>query len=475
MTAMTRLSVCLTALILTCSSLLPLSAVAQKLDFSGKKFEEPVNVEFWKRQIQKRIEGIEIDSTSSSFRKWQPGVIFDRPVDFEEAQFHSGADFSAAQFHSGADFSAAQFLSRAHFDIAHFHSAADFRSAQFYFMANFWKAQFHSKANFDEAQFHSRADFYRTTFDSTAYFQQAQFHSTANFQWTQFHSTTAFWWVQFGSMADFRWAQFLGKVDFWKAKLPDSLDFRSVTEINYQIDFTHCRRPRKGSKCRIALVGTEISKLKLNMNLFDLWFPADTTVDSTFRETVDGIDTIVSAMVDTIIAPSDDEQLSVYEQVLKKLENDGFMESYEILDIEYRRLKARHKGGLSWYVADTFHDWWWNYGYTKERVFLWMLGFWTLFTLLNLLFWYRKLSDEVYGVAFLEKIPYTVSRMKRAAKKVLQVMAYTGIVFFGLKMDVSKFKKGALRQHPWLFTYLMSIYVVGLVCLGFIVNIIFTR
>jgi len=276
---MTRLYICFAAFILICSCLLPLSTPAQTIDFSGRKFKEPVNIEFWKRNLQP---GIEIDSTSTRF----PKVIFHQPINFNSATFDARASFGWATFDS---------------------------------TAYFYEATFKDWANFLLATFEDTADFSRATFDSTAYFAKVTFGATADFSWATFEET-----------ANFRGAHFKDNVSFFAATLPKQLDFRGVTEIAKEINFTWAEPPCVTCKCQIVLVDADISKIKLNMRLFELWFPDD---------------------------PTYDKRCSVYEQVLKKLENDGFMESYEILDIEYRQFKARHKGGLSWYVADIFHDW----------------------------------------------------------------------------------------------------------------------
>jgi hypothetical protein len=166
--------------------------------------------------------------------------------------------------------------------------------------------------------------------------------------------------------------------------------------------------------------------------------------------------------------------------VLKKLKDDGFMDSYQILDIEYRQFKFHHGPKLLGILnigplLNILNNVWWYYGYNKELVFVWAIGFWVLFSLVNLKV-YPKFSESVYAIPFLEKLETSLlTGVKKRLFYFLQVVTYTAIVFFGLKMDVAKFKKGVVREHPWLFIYLMFVYVLGLVCLGFIVNIIFTR
>ena len=368
-----------------CLSLLPLSVTAQTIDFSGKEIKEPINIEFWKRHLQK---GIEIDSSY----KYLARIIFHHPINFSETDFLEMADFS-------------------------------------------W-----------------------VIFDSSVNFSGARFFSTASFRWTWFHG----WAV-------FRDTRFEMDVQFTYTILPDTLDFMGVKDFSGQIDFTLSEPPLSAGKCHIALAGADISKIKLDMHLFTLWFPKDTTSETFFS----GEDTI--AMFMRIRSPSYDIQLSGYESVLKKLKDDGLMESYQILDIDYHRFKYEHGGFFDWHILDTVLRWWWNYGYSKERVFVWAIGLWVLFSLVNLRI-YPKLSESVYAIPFLEKLETSVlAGVKKRLFYFFQVVTYTAIVFFGLKMDVAKFKKGVVREHPGLFAYLMVVYVAGLVCLGFIVNIIFTR
>ena len=437
------------------------SVSAEGMYFSGEEFHEPVDAEYWKHHP--RI-GIEVQSfLDMSYVKFRHLFFFD------QSDFYFGADFSRAQFESSVVFSGAQFYSAATFEYAYFDDVTDFSGAQFDSTADFSSSRFNSKAEFDNTQFDSSVDFGQTQFDSNADFNRARFASKASFKYAHFDSAVVFSGAKFHSKADFREARFAGNVIFRYATLPDSLDFREVIDIAKEINFTSAYPPDENKKCRIALAGADIDKIKINMRLFELWFPADTS----FIDSLVGNDPI--KVIHRIFSPRYDEKTSVYESVLKNLKDDGLMDSYQILDIEYREFKYRHQGGLNWYVANTFHRWWWNYGYAKELIFLWTLGFLFLFSVLNINF-YRRLSENVYAIPFLGKWDNNSMRWPKSwIYYWLQVVTYTAIIFFGLKMDIAKFKEGVVRNHPLLFAYLMFIYVLGLVCLGFIANIIFTR
>jgi hypothetical protein len=475
-----------TLLFCICFSLLPHRVTAQPIDFSATTFKEPINIEFWKRHLRK---GIEIDSSSRRYAY----VIFHRPIYFTSTTFDSSVNFRAAQFHSTATFSGTNSKGAADFAWASFDSSVSFQGAIFHSTANFWRTNFKGTADFIWATFKGTTDFVRATFDSSVDFTLAEFHSTADFgrmvfkgsadfewatfdsnvtfEYTDFYSTAVFGGTKFHGKADYRSARFHGDVLFSNDTLPDYLDFRYVKDIRKEIDFTSSLPPRPKEKCHIAVAGAEINKIKLNMALFTLWFPIDTT----FGKSSAGKDSI-----ERIDSTSYDGQLSVYESVLKKLKDDGFMESYQILDIEYRQFKFHHGPKLLGILnigplLNILNNVWWYYGYNKELIFLWAIGFWFLFSLVNLKV-YPRLSGSVYTIPFLEKLETSLlTRVKKRLFYFFQVVTYTAIVFFGLKMDVAKFKKGVVREHPLLFVYLMFVYVVGLVCLGFIVNIIFTR
>lgn len=506
MTTAARFSILATLYLFTAFCFSPAKCQTQPLNFSQRRIKEPVDVKFWQRYPR---QGIEIKSPLQNAIFHLPitfsNTTFDSTANFGFATFDSTADFSADTFHSTANFSETAFGSaevfgnstlrfssglstgdigsRANFTEATFGSTADFLGALFGSRADFLSATFRSTANFSGAAFASTADFLGATFDSTAVFRADTFYSTADFGEATLRADAYFGLAHFfkgvdftdsrfygsvdfsdatfntdisfnhatfyeGSRVNFSGAHFYAKSDFADLVLPKELDFRDITDITHEIDFTNAFPPFDGGKCRIALEGSDVSKIKLNMKIFELdFFNPNTPTDQISQ---------------------------VYEKLLKKLKDDGFMESYQILDIDYRQFKYKHKRWyeFGWLVNEIQHRWW-KYGYNGERVYFWSIGFWLGFSLINLIF-YPKLSENIYEIPFLGKLRDNVVRgRKKWRLYFLQVAAYTAIIFFGLKMDLEKFKDGAVKSHPWLFTYLMTIYTIGIVCLGFIVNQIF--
>jgi hypothetical protein len=269
-----------------------------------------------------------------------------------------------------------------------------------------------------------------------------KFDSFADFSKDVFDSAAGFSGLQFGTRASFQNSQFYGPVYFSGNILPDTLDFRFVRQIANEIDFTDWRPPLSGKKCLLALNGTILSKIRLNMNLFSLWFPDSVTID---------------------------EKESVYQGVLKKLKDDGFLDSFEKLDIEFREFQYDNSNWFDRNIVASIQRVWSNYGYNKELIFLWSVGFLILFSGVNL-----RLFPNLYTIYPIPAVGHLGPQelIGRRWVYVLQTVVYTVIVFFGLKLDLGRVKSDTVWQHPILFIYLFVIYVSGLICLGFIANLI---
>lgn len=384
------------------------------------------------------------------------------------------SNFNWVYFNSTADFGISRFNSMALFWHTHFGSTTDFGVTRFNSITTFDSAHFFSTVSFKYARFNSITDFTHTRFDSIAYFDSAYFNLIANFGAAHFNSIANFRGACFDSTANFRGAYFKsavnfqnaslnGECDFNLATLPDTLDFRNITKIKIEIDFTTARLDStKKKRCIILLTGTDISKVKINMQLFEIGFTDDESYE---------------------------QRTSVYEKLLAKFKQEGFEESYRLLDIDYRRYKLLHDGLLLGKFLNLLQTYWWNYGYNKE----WILTKWTsrailFFTVFNL-FWLSRLQSGIYNLEFVAPIlrdahhwwakrhyfprrAFLQQGVSICAKYVLATLVYTSMIFFRLKIEL---EKSNIRKHPWLFLYTLILYTIGLICTGFIANVIFTK
>ena len=334
--------------------------------------------------------------------------------------------------------------------------------------------EFDFPASFSYLKFNSLAyaDFSYSTFRSNADFSHSIFDAKANFLSVHFNSTVDFSKTKFSSEADFSAATFSTNANFQYAQLPDILWFENVKEIQNEIDLTYARLDTikkikdNNYKCKIDLFNSDISKIRINYVLFQLWFPADKTFE---------------------------QRMSTYEKLLKKFKDEGFLESYKLLDIEYQDFinKQNKNITLNWFLKH-----WWNYGYNKEYVLIWSFCIFILFYLLNI-FLFNHLQKNVFEVDF-AFYPRTVSgeierktdsrdfskpkqvflavnfRVLKAFNaftvSLINPLIYTGVIFFGVTISLEKFKKFS----GWAI-YIWLIYLVGLFCLAYIFNIIIVK
>ncbi|MDB5284715.1 MAG: hypothetical protein JWO06_3790 [Bacteroidota bacterium] len=180
------------------------------------------------------------------------------------------------------------------------------------------------------------------------------------------------------------------------------------------------------SKIQINIAGTDINKIDLEYKYFNLYF------DST----------------------SNDQKSSIYQSLIDKYQKEGKTESKELVDVDYRNFQ----GG----IVNFFSNWWWNYGYSKGRVFLWALLFLGIFTFIN----YRYLdylNRIIYKMEFIPKI-----KNIPAGTRWWYAFIYTGIIFFSLRIKVENINFNRRREA----LYLLSIYTIGIVCLAYMANFV---
>jgi hypothetical protein len=216
--------------------------------------------------------------------------------------------------------------------------------------------------------------------------------------------------------------------------LPDTLD---LSGLRYQ--FVHSLNltgfsVTPGQEKLVNLFNTDLTNIKLDYKYFELYFPANIT---------------------------DDEIKGVYESLLEKLKKDGFEASVEKLDIEYKKYKFKKEG--KW-LNDFIQKEWWNYGYKKELIFRNSIIFYLFFSIIIMLF-FRPLLKNVYSI---ENILAAYADNKKGiiglvSKRVFLPLAYTFILFFGLKIDVGQMN--FRNVLPLLFVII--VYSTGLICSAF--------
>lgn len=295
--------------------------------------------------------------------------------------------------------------------------------------------RFLDTAVFTDATFLSSADFSHDTFNRAVYFDDVTFLKDAHFEYARFPHYAKF--TNLVSTAG-------GTIRFDDATLPDTLDFSQNPALLGKIDLTTANFDDPDPHY-LFLYNTDISKFKLDYFHFRLLVP-----DSTITPSLDSIHQRITK----------DQKEAMYEALLANFKNNGQEESYKRLDIEYQQFKWRSSGApvVAWVLAI-----WWNFGYSKGYVFIWIGVSLLVFSLINS-GCLGMLNDHVYEVFK----PGVVDGKARYGRKLWQSLIYTSNIFFRLTLD----RDGMKFEKFWPTLYFFLIYVLGVLCLGYLANFV---
>ena len=386
-----------------------------------------------------------VDFTGSTFThaaNWG-SVIFSDTTLFDRVTFSDTASFVQAIFSKNTSFSGTKFLRQAFFDNGIFLGAADFDGAKF-----------SDTVSFNEVTFSKHANFVMSHFSRGAHFDYAKFPEGADFINAKFDSKSclSLMHLTLGDSSDFR---------FFDTLLPDTIYFSDNSLIKKEIDFSHANftdesrydyKLNQPKPILIYLYNADIAKLRLDYTHFKLLLP-----DST----------IVTGEPQKFISP--DEKASIYEALLNNFKTNGQTESYKLLDVEYQQFKWKH----SWtHWIPCIPKYWWNFGYDKDYIFGWtflLLFVFTCFTFIYI----HSLNTKVYAM---EKIPTNPTWEKKLSFKdfgnrLWYSFMYTSTVFFMLSLKIENVQ---FKEKRGTF-YLVTVYLVGLVCIAYVANFILQK
>ncbi len=183
-----------------------------------------------------------------------------------------------------------------------------------------------------------------------------------------------------------------------------------------------------------------------------------------------------------------EERKRVYEMLLSKFKKEHLVESYENLDKEYKEFKYSSSNFILSFV-NYLDKYWWDYGYKKELVVFWTFFFILLFTFIitasekesklsyeylrdNIYEYHRELSyisvgKKMYSAfdpdkAFNDKHP--------SQARIFSALLYVLFIFFSLRLDFKELKP--LRSSS---LFIIVIYTIGNICLGFLIKVIITN
>jgi hypothetical protein len=401
----------------------------------------------------------ELYHVADTFCKNPPTYIFLRPLEFEIENFRDGIIQHDAIWDGSGD--GAIFKSFVHFRECQIFSKYVNNNS-----CSFIKARFDAPIELDTVVGPAKLEFMHCQFNSrlTLFNDDYSYQNLIRIYFCKSDSEIAFsksvYYIDefekrgtvFRKDVELVGDTILGKIDFNKCQfldssslfynystLPDTLDFSNVTLSN-TIDFTKAYPNVYGRKCQINLLNTDISKIRLNYKDFELFFP-DSILNSP------GYSQVI---------------YKTYQLLLDNLKLDKQDDQFSRLDIELKNWRAKNNF-LLW--IDKI---WWLYGYEKWRVVPNSFFIILFFSVVNF-FLFRSLIDtyaisdikesyDAIGVSF----PYNLLRRFQL------VLFYTCIIFFKISWDINKLKFG----KTLVVTTLFFEYAIGLVCTGFILNLI---
>ncbi|MCW3102339.1 MAG: Uncharacterized protein JWO09_779 [Bacteroidetes bacterium] len=457
-----------------------LQAIEEKFSRSGRAIADsiggsPITNEFelYGKATSRTFHNFEmkIDSSNCSINSlvdYYKGRIKDS-IMFNSVHFMSGLDFSLArcagfisihqcqidgkslflwsQFNSGCVFSRSKFSGDAVFQHAVFNNATDFFQSDFNGIADFYGSQFNGISNFGNSSFFNESNFSFSSFNNECSFTNTEFGKACLFNNCEINATLDFSGAKFDSIADFSCCRLKGSIVFNNCVLPAKMDLSGIESISTVIDLTQIKSNEKQQRCRINLIDTDISKIKMLYENFELWFPDHTSFET---------------------------KCKVYEGLLASLDGFGFKASYKKLDIEYQQLKYIHNNQC---IKNKFQEIWWNYGYNKEAIFMWLFRIVLLLTLINTLL-IKSLLGSVYEMKYLNLL--RINEYYKLHHPVLAFFLsmptgflYTVILLVGGAFGI-KFSSDQIRFPSFIgMLYIISVGLLGISCSAFVIKFIF--
>ncbi|MCW3123031.1 MAG: hypothetical protein JWQ38_2523 [Flavipsychrobacter sp.] len=390
-------------------------------DYTGQIIKNAFRNRIYNRYVisndHKESEPFEIKNAINFF-----GTIFQPKVDLSQIVFNENAFFNA-DFNKDVDFS-----------LSHFNKDVSFANSVFWENATFWNTHFNSCANFSGV-----------TLKGSANFTGCIFRKPISFSYLNLDDSST--------------------LDFGSASLPDSIDFSFVNNTKTEIDFTRClfidssRIDKRTGEYRphyINLNKSAIPNIHIDYSHFRLLFKhvkADRSNSTSY-------------VLDTILP---DDVKSIYEAVLKNFKERGQMDSYKELDIEYQKYKGS-KSVLKW--RSWLPNWWWGFGYYKEKVFKHTLEFLSFFILVSFIF-LKSLQNNIYSLAALKDAPQNI--YSHIGKRLWYSIAYSTSIFLLLSLKIDNLKLQSKPIYILGTLYVVLMHAVGLCCLGYIANFILQK
>ena len=374
-------------------------------------------------------------------------------LDVYNCIFAGKANFENSIFFKNTSFDGSLFLTKANFLRATFLDNVSFGENYYAEDAFFFQAKFSKGVSLTRGIYFKDANFYGSSFSQKVEFYGSSFKKSANFNNAVFEGEVEFSNITFTGLLSFKKTTFFEPPNFNESQISDSLDFSEVRLQNLKSDifFNTVRldslRKRTGDKkrkCKINLYHTDLSKIVIDYDKFSISF-------------------------DSLL--SNEERISIYQQLIKKCRDLGMESSAQGFDIDLQKIKTLDSWRSLSPLVVWFQTYWWNFGYDRSliirNIFLAFLSSFIIFFFGFNHFMKAYFPVEELGLSQsqVRVIFYTRSPFSQLKNRTKVVFFYTSLVFFGLKLDHTKVK---YRQYPGASIVIYAIYAVGLIHLAYL-------
>jgi hypothetical protein len=403
---------------------------------------------------------------NKSFKEWRDKNLLkvNREVYFLGISFLTN---EGDKINTEINFSSVDFKKYVYFSISTFVNDVSFLSVDFQDVVSYKSCKFHQKANFGSSYFRKEADFSENTFDDVTNFSRSDFQNKITFNSSTISKEVNFFKSTFSVFASFESIKGSGTILFDETEMPNILNLTKSNSV--KIDF-------RNSSIKI-LTNRQLSKFtkKDSLDLLKLY-----NQSKDFNKCVI---LLGGTNLDNIILPYDrfwadttgytyEEKTSLYEDLIKKCKEEGMDESVMGWSIELKKIENIHNFPKIGFCL--------NYGYTKSLILFWILGVFLLFNILNFFIYPQLISvyfNPKLGLKLIAK-PLTqdaeavIGVLKKSpATRLRYMLHYTGMIFFGIKLEHTDMSFKNLRWVAILYLQ----FVTGIILLGFALNFVVSK
>jgi hypothetical protein len=288
----------------------------------------------------------------------------------------------------------------------------------------------------------AKISFIRCIFDKYSLFSNGSYNQIS-FSQSTFLDKVTFYGATFKSPPNFEGTnlpKYMNLIELNLDSLNGFVDFR-------QSSIDSLRKRNLEAKCVVELEGSDLSKILLPHNLFNLSFLKYTTYEM---------------------------KTNTYERILKTCKDNGMVDSFKSWDIEFQCLKNVHEWGYyGGIILNYLNFYWWRFGHEKWRIlFYWLPLFFGGFLLINIKN-ISKLYKSVYRDSELGEVFFKENLNKYFASdkpnfnnwkfRITYSIFYTASIYFGFKL-----KHNAINYRNFRgMMYIFLMYAVGSIHMAF--------